>query len=391
MLAMPSALASVGLILGSVLIGVSAYASIFGLVLLSHCAQAVGRHSSFFQVSKITYPAAAIWFDLAIAIKCFGVSISYLVIIGDLMPKVMLAIYPTLTGYLLTKEFWITIAIFVVTPFSFAKKLDSLRYTSALALCAVVYLLLIVVGFALFPSSDMPKRPSWSEIRLVRFNSFFTTLPIFVFAFTCHQNIFSIHNELIDNTVPRVGAVVRYSIWTAFSVYQVIGIIGYLTFGNAVASNVIQMYPSGPIITGGQIALAILFLLSYPLQCHPARASLDKVISGGSHEPMSQSRYIIVTSGLLAASYVLACTVKDLSTVLSLVGATGSTAICYILPGILYYRLRENTDLPGSRRWDSMKSGAVGLAAFGIVFMVLSLSMQLSAIFGGSKDGGGGH
>ncbi|KAJ1536606.1 hypothetical protein HK405_015131, partial [Cladochytrium tenue] len=272
-----------------------------------------------------------------------------------------------------------------VTPFAFARRLDSLRYTSALALCAVVYLLLIVLGYAVFPPQHgMPPRPPLSEIRLVHIDEkFFTTLPIFVFAFTCHQNIFAIHNELVDNSIVRVTRVVRLSISTAFSVYQAIGIVGYLTFGNAVSSNVIQMYPSGAVITGGQIALGILFLLSYPLQCHPARASLDKVISGGRNEPMSPARYLAITAGLLSASYIIACTVKDLSTVLSLVGATGSTAICYILPGALYYKLRVTTDLPVSRRrrWDAMKAGAVALAAFGCVFMVVSVSSQLSAIF----------
>jgi amino acid permease len=78
-------LAKVGLGLGSFLIGLSGLASLFGLTLLSHCAARVGRQSSFFQVSKITYPAAGIYFDLAIAVKCFGVSISYLVIIRDLV------------------------------------------------------------------------------------------------------------------------------------------------------------------------------------------------------------------------------------------------------------------------------------------------------------------
>ena len=147
--------------------------------------------------------------------------------------------------------------------------------------------------------------------------------------------------------------------------------------------------PPSAIITGGQISLAILFLLSYPLQCHPARASLDKVISGGSRESMSQTRFVAITAGLLAGSYLLACTVEDLSTVLSLVGATGSTTICYILPGIVYYKLRETTDMPrllgpGTggyfQRWDAMKMGAVLLAAFGVVVMTVSVFVQLSRV-----------
>jgi amino acid permease len=52
-----------------------------------------------------------------------------------------------------------------------------------------------------------------------------------------------VHNELVDNSVQRVGYVIKNSIGTAFSVYQTIGILGYLTFGNIVEkhSNVVEL------------------------------------------------------------------------------------------------------------------------------------------------------
>lgn len=52
-----------------------------GLWLLSLCATKTGhRSSSFFAMSELTYPRATVFFDAAIAIKCFGVSVSYLII-----------------------------------------------------------------------------------------------------------------------------------------------------------------------------------------------------------------------------------------------------------------------------------------------------------------------
>ncbi|KAI9353814.1 transmembrane amino acid transporter protein-domain-containing protein [Obelidium mucronatum] len=400
MLAMPKALASTGLGFGSLLIALSGLASAFGLTLLTHCASKIGRHSSFFQISKLTYPQAAIWFDLAIAIKCFGVSISYLVIIGDLLPTVMHSLYPDSPPHsvIFSKQLWITLSMVLLIPVAFAKQLNSLRYTSMLALCAVVYLVGIVFSYFVspLPAAGMPKRPEWNEITWVKVDSsFFKILPIFVFAFTCHQNIFAVHNELDDNAIPRVSRVIHLSITTAFSVYQLIGIMGYLTFGNSVAGNVISMYPPGALITGGQISLAILFLLSYPLQCHPARASLEKVLTGGNTAiQMTEFRFTAITTGLLVGSYLIAISVDDLSTVLSLVGATGSTAICYILPGVLYYKLRMVTDPADvAKKWDSMKVSAVGLAVFGCFFMVLSVGTQVWFILrgGGEKGGGGGH
>lgn len=75
----------------------------------------------------------------------------------------------------------------VVGPLSFSRKLDSLKYTSVIALFAVAYLCLIVVWHFVIP--NFPTAPP-EEIELVHFSTkFFTSLPVFVFAFTCHQNV----------------------------------------------------------------------------------------------------------------------------------------------------------------------------------------------------------
>jgi len=166
-------------------------ASALGLYLLSRAAAKTGgRRSSFFAVSKLTYPWAAIYFDLAIAVKCFGVGTSYLIIIGELMPEVVAAsVWGAEYDLLLDRRFWITVFMLVIIPLAFLKKLDSLRYTSLLALVAIVYLIVIVIYNYFGPDYRAP--PS-DKIHFVRFSSkFFTYLPIFVFAFTCHQNVSS--------------------------------------------------------------------------------------------------------------------------------------------------------------------------------------------------------
>lgn len=78
-----------GLLTGILVILLSALASGLGLYFLSRCAASTEKRSaSFFAISKLTWPSLAVFFDLAIAIKCFGVAVSYLIIIGDLMPHV---------------------------------------------------------------------------------------------------------------------------------------------------------------------------------------------------------------------------------------------------------------------------------------------------------------
>ncbi|KAF8925730.1 hypothetical protein BGZ58_000522 [Dissophora ornata] len=433
MLAMPGALATVGLLLGSFMIVFSALASGLGLYFLSRSASKTeGRSASFFACSKLTYPWAAVIFDFAIAIKCFGVGISYLIIIGDLMPGVVRSlsamafmaaggdgageIDPAL-WFLVDRRFWITVFMGIIGPISFLKKLDSLKATSALALSAVVYLVFIVVYYYTNPDHPLPPK---EEIRLVRISSqFFTTLPIFVFAFTCHQNIFSVYNELSDNGQSMLNRIITSSIGSAVVVYHIIGVMGYLTFGNAVGSNIIQMYNSSLLVTVGRIAIVILVMFSFPLQCHPCRACLDKVLfaageywnttrfgkkgtydslagndvdddnsnihstgsatiaqddHGGPAVQISEFKFTVMTLGILLGSYIIAITVSDLEVVLSLVGSTGSTAISFILPGSFYYKLHK--DGP----WTGRKILSVCLAGYGWMVLVICLSANIRRI-----------
>ncbi|KAJ3269596.1 hypothetical protein HDV01_001197 [Terramyces sp. JEL0728] len=386
MLAMPSAIAATGLGFGVFLILFCACCSGFGLFLLSRMAAQVGRKSSFFTCATITYPNAAVYFDLAIAVKCFGVSISYLVILGGLMPQVMLGFYPDmdLDSIWRNREFWITVSIITVIPTAFMRRLDSLRYTSAFSLLAVVYLLYVVISFYIFPVEYMPEFPTIDDIEWIRFDaSTLSHLPIFVFSFTCHQNIFAIHNELTDNSAAQLNKVISRSIGTSFLVYQTIGIIGYLTFGALVSSNIISQYPPSLLITVGQLLIGFLVLFSYPLQCHPCRNSCDKVFPGSDTNGMSNTRFNMITTGIMISSYLIAISIKDLSTVLSIVGATGSTTICYILPGLFYFKLCQNQRVVGQ------PMGILQVASGALV--VLGIVVMFTSLFNIFFLGGGGH
>lgn len=110
-LAMPLALSHMGIVLGTCVIIWAGLTAGFGLYLQTRCARYLERGtSSFFALSQLTYPNAAVVFDAAIAIKCFGVGVSYLIIIGDLMPGVVQAFgkVPERLDFLDDRHFWVT-------------------------------------------------------------------------------------------------------------------------------------------------------------------------------------------------------------------------------------------------------------------------------------------
>lgn len=184
--------------------------------------------------------------------------------------------------------------------------------------------------------------------------------------------MFSILNEIANNSHFRTTSVVFASIGSAAATYILVAITGYLSFGNSVGGNIVGMYPPGVYATIGRAAIVMLVVFSYPLQCHPCRASVDAVLkwrpmgqTGGREgspirhpllgprgnrtpEPMSDLRFSVITTTILILSYIVAMTVSSLEAVLAYVGSTGSTSISFILPGLFYYKISA-PDSPAHR------------------------------------------
>ncbi|KAF8586472.1 hypothetical protein K439DRAFT_1556146 [Ramaria rubella] len=402
MLTFPLSMASSGLLPGILTCLFSGGVGAFGLYLLSLCAtRAPPRRASFFAISQLTFPKAAIFFDAAIAIKCFGVSVSYLIIIKGLMPNVVASLYHDLLpgdppGWSTSGRLWITLFMAALIPLSFQRRLDSLRYASYIAVFAVVYLVLIVIVCYLHPlKGTTPSGP----VYLIHFTpNFVSTFPVQVFAYTCAQNVFPIYNELVSNTQERMNVIIGSSIGSAALAYEIIAVFGYLTFGTNVGSNIVAMYPATSLfIAVGQLAIVVTVLLGYPLQVHPCRNCLDKVfktpqttefqkavvVSNADEDDEDQEeaedavdehgkgemtplKHAVLTSAIVSLGFFIAYFVDNLQLVLSFVGSTGSTTISFILPGLFFWRLfRDDPDTS-----KALKRGALALVGYGGLIFV---------------------
>ena len=99
------------------------------------------------------------------------------------------------------------------------------------------------------------------------------------------------------------------------------------------------------------------------------------------------TRYVVTTAVFLACSLAIALTVSDLGLMLSLVGATGSTMISYVLPGWFYYNLhKDEVDGESSRSWPRF---LVNLSYTQFVVGVVLIPLSLIAIFAVQSSGGG--
>ncbi|QLG72487.1 hypothetical protein HG535_0D01950 [Zygotorulaspora mrakii] len=390
-LAVPYAFRNDGILVGSLLILLAAVTSAFGLFVLGKCSKTLinPRNSSFFTFCMLTYPSLSPLFDLAMFIQCFGVGLSYLVLIGD--------IFPGLFGG--TREYWILGSALLIVPLCTLRKLDSLRYSSILGLFALGYISLLVLSIFVY---DVILTDNYKAFRgdvywfkVYDYSGLLSTFSIIIFAFTGSMNLCSIINELEDNSLSNISTVIGWSLSIATTLFMAIGITGYLTFGSNVSGNIILNYDAdSPWVFLGKLCLGTMVILSFPLLFHPCRISVNNMIVWGklkfekqphselntrsseipirlsiqdddneslasdqtheSHEavvsvenntsithdvPFPQRRFYVSTAILLFVMFFLSLRVTSFALVLSLVGATGSTSISFTLPGLFGYKL----------------------------------------------------
>lgn len=84
----------------------------------------------------------------------------------------------------------------VIIPLSFLRRLDSLKYTSVIALISIGYLIILVVAHFIKGDTVSERGP----IRIIEPESavaILSSFPVIVFAYTCHQNVSSMSPSVV--------------------------------------------------------------------------------------------------------------------------------------------------------------------------------------------------
>lgn len=274
-------------------------------------------------------------------------------------------------------------ACVILLPLVFSPSLTALKYTSSVSVGFVVFLAVITVLYAADSApSFQPCMPDFPDCRgghhLARMDlDSLKVFSIFIFAFTCHQNIFSICNELKDATIDRVNTVIVMSGGTAFSVYLLIGLFGYYVYGDNVDDNLLRNYPStSGVVTVIRVMISLLVTFTFPLQSHPSRTCLmtlwESVWPSHGARRVKSFRYLVITLVFLALANVVGSLVTNLTVVLAIVGATGSTTVSYLLPGITYYFMHPK---PHPKRY-------LALLQFSLGCIIIPLSLTCIGLRG---------
>lgn len=339
----------------------------------------------------------------------FGASISYHIITGDVFAPIFAGIFGQNSIFGHRTFVVIFFGLLVILPLSLQRTLKALRYSSMLSIIMLTYLAtaLISIGVAQVMKDGFPKGLVIFECGIRAF----VTLDIVVFAFQTHIQVVSIFAELAEHPHPflkshkdslkeqvrdeetlpeipvercrservkRMDGIIVLSMTICFILYSLVGIFGYLLFQD-VESDVLKSFGNSNLFMNlARVGMAVVAMVCYPVQHHPARSIVDDAIKHLSKLPASNfswARHVLITVGYFSATLGIALSVTDLGKVFAVVGSTGGVMAMFIIPGTLLFLGSHNISVTRS------ESRACTEVFVGTFIVLVGLIMFIATVY----------
>lgn len=235
-----------------------------------------------------------------------------------------------------------TLAVFA--PLASLKRIDSLRYTSALSVALAVVFLVITAGitiFKLISGSILMPRMLPTVTDFTSFFKLFTVVPVLVTAYICHYNVHSIDNELEDTT--QIKAVVRTSLALCSSVYVMTSLFGFLLFGDSTMDDVLANFdtnlgiPYSSLLNDAvRVSYAAHLMLVFPIVFFPLRLNLDGLLFPSARAlVLDNVRFALMSIGLISVIFLGANFIPSIWDAFQFTGATAAVCIGFIFPAAI--------------------------------------------------------
>uniref|UniRef100_A0A8C9XLL1 Solute carrier family 38 member 5 n=1 Tax=Sander lucioperca TaxID=283035 RepID=A0A8C9XLL1_SANLU len=348
------AMSNTGIILFLILLLSIAILSAYSIHLLLKSAGVVGIRA-YEQLGNRAFGAPG----KMLAIDCFHLLLamsSYLFIVKSELPLVIqsfLGKYENTGEWFLNGNYLIMIvSVLIILPLAMMKQLGYLGYTSGFSLSCMVFFLISVI-YKKFnipcPLVDVNHNMThtahyhtatngtddFCKAKLFTTNSQTAyTIPILAFAFVCHPEVLPIYTELRDATKKRMQAVANISILAMFVMYLLTALFGYLTFYDAVESELLHTYsrvdPLDVLVLCVRLAVLVAVTLTVPVVLFPILFPA---------KPFNWLVHITIACCLIFVVNLLVIFVPSIRDIFGLIGATSAPSLIFILPGTFYVRI----------------------------------------------------
>ena len=352
-----------GWFIGTLMLSTAAVLAYYSMKILFLAASKTGIYSYGALLSYATSPLAGPILDVIIVLYGSGVVIAYYVFLGDFIPSLGDALG---ISFLTNRTVCLALCCICALPFAFPRKLSALQYISPVSTLALV--LTAIVALIRLPSMRAELSPEESHLEFgVIGLHLLKCFTISVFAFICHMNVVSVAGELIHPTAPRASKIAFRASTTQLVFYIVIGISGYMSFGQTVNQNFITNYPiNDALIVVCRFLLTLTIFFALPINTNPtANAFVHLLLTMGMGAPGTppqspqpediESPLLIISDDeplrnirigmgvyVLVQGMVVAIYAPGVADVISILGGSFGTLIMLVCPAIIYYRVFQD-------------------------------------------------
>ncbi|XP_059655626.1 amino acid transporter AVT6A-like [Cornus florida] len=294
--------------------------------------------------------------QVCVLINNVGILVVYMIIIGDVLSGTSssgIHHAGVLEGWF--GEHWWTgrtvvllvTTLLVLAPLACLKRIDSLRFTSALAVALAVVFLVITAGITVYKLLDgsiaMPRMlPQITDIHSVW--NLFTAFPVIVTSYICHYNVHTIGNELKDSSLMQ--SVVRTSLAMCSIIYIMISFFGFLLFGDSTLDDVLANFdtnlgiPYSSLLNDAvRVSYALHLMLVFPIIFYPLRISFDAMLFPSARPlVLSNHRFSLISIGLISLIFLGANYVPSIWDAFQFTGATATVCLGFIFPAAIALR-----------------------------------------------------
>ncbi|NXO60679.1 AVT2 protein, partial [Aramus guarauna] len=286
--------------------------------------------------------------EVCFLLNLFMISVALLRVVGDQLEKLCDSLYPngTLSGtpspppWYADQRFTLpALCVLVIFPLSVPREIGFQKYSSILGTLAACYLtLVIVLKYHLQAESlgsPTPPQPS----RASSWASIFSVIPTICFGFQCHEACVAIYSSMRNQSFSHWVAVSVLSMLICLLIYSLTGLYGYLTFGEAVAADVLMSYPGNdPVVIVARLLFGVSIITIYPIVVLLGRSVVrdvwvtpkcGAVAAPEAHERRSR---VALTVAWMATTLAIALFVPDIGKVIEVIGGISAFFI-FIFPG----------------------------------------------------------
>ncbi|KAI9292903.1 hypothetical protein K502DRAFT_338222 [Neoconidiobolus thromboides FSU 785] len=374
---LPFSMRQSGMFVGLILLAVLTWVADWTINLLVHNAKLSGT-KSYQELAHFCFGKfGLILISVSQFVFAFGGMCAYTVIIGDTIPAVILALFPSIkdhpTLYLLgNRKFMIALlTIGISYPLSLLRDISKLAKASFFALVAMFIIVVAVLVEGPYVPEELKGSPSlnWNFFN----KGMFQGVAVIAFALVCHHNSFVIFADLEKPTMDRFAMITHLSTGVSMFFCAIMATAGYVAFTDKTEGNILNNFPAdNTFINIARFCFGLNMFSTFPLEHYVAREVIENYYYPNDITPFKS---FLATTVLVGISLLIALVTCDLGFVMEITGGLSASVLAFILPAACYLKLSP-------LRLFSMKHIPHLLClSFGLLTMTLSTILSLNNFF----------